>query len=107
MNGRDPVRLLGRGPGYTTRPTAAMHDEPEAVDDQALAGIGRAAERTETARYDELLEQRRQMPEVDRLRIALRDAEVRRVDVSKDMRVIRQRVEKIEMRLYRPVRRAA
>jgi hypothetical protein len=101
----DAPRLLARGGGYTSHAAGALRGAGEAVGPHALAGYGRAASRVEQARYDEILERRRGMPELDRLRLALCDAAVRRVDVSRELRLIRLRIDALERRIYRPVDR--
>lgn len=99
-------RLLSRTLGYTTDTRRAMRDEPEPVDDDALVASRRSATRTEHARFDALLEQRRELPELDRLRLVLDAAARRGVDVTRELRVIRLRLDAMERRTYRPADRA-
>lgn len=103
----DRARLLARGTGYTSLAAAAMRDEPEAVDEHALAGAGRTAGRAERQRFDELLDQRAQRPAEDRLRLVRADAARRGVPIGRHLHVIEQRLAALERAVYRPVDRAA
>ncbi|MEA2255573.1 MAG: hypothetical protein QOG35_1618 [Solirubrobacteraceae bacterium] len=93
--------------GYTTDPAQAMPDEPEAVDEHALAAGRRAAHQTEHDRFEQLLAQRERLDPVERLRLALADARARGTNIDRDLHVIAQRVKAIERRVYRPAERIA
>lgn len=93
--------------GYTSDPAEAMHDEPEAVDDVALAGARRAAHYTEQERFEQLLADRERLPLAERLELARADAERRGVNIDRQLHVIAQRVKAIETLVYRPADRIA
>lgn len=100
------------GAGYTTSPHEALSDEPEAVDDVALAIARRAAERTERTRYERLLEARRAMPADlahERLRMAMADARARGIDIVQDAeaRKLLTLLGSFERKVYRPANRTA
>jgi hypothetical protein len=100
--GRHGLRALQQ---YTSAPGAAMADEPEAVDDDTLAGFRRAAQRTEHDRFEQLLAQRRRLEPEERLRLVRADAARRRIDIDRTMRVVVRRLDALEEIVYSPVDR--
>jgi hypothetical protein len=103
-----PGRFLHRDSsrGYTADRFMAMLGEPEAVDDDTLALARRAAQRAEQARVERLLEQRRSLPEGQRLNLVLRDAAARGVELGGSLHAVRKRIEALEHKTYRAVDRA-
>lgn len=92
---RDPVRLLHRDSsrGYTTKRHQALPDEPEAVDDDALAYFTARARGRERDRRDSI-------PLDHRLGRALDRASSSGVDVTREAAAIARRVDAIERKSW-------
>lgn len=92
---RDPVRLLHRDSsrGYTTRRHQALADEPEAVDDDALAYYTARARGRDRDRRDSI-------PLDHRLGRALDRASSSGVDVTREAAAIARRVDAIERKSW-------
>lgn len=100
--GRHGLRALQ---GYTNDPRMAMRDEPEAVDEQVLAGGYRAADRREHDAFEERLAERRQLDVGTRLALLRQDATARGAEIDRDIRAIERCLDAAEERVYRPVER--
>lgn len=102
-----PARLLHRdsSKGYTVHPHEALQEEPEAVDEHALERASISAGRTEQERFAAQLAERAQLPEVERLQLAIDDARARGVDIEHALWLIRKRLTALERLVYRPADR--
>jgi hypothetical protein len=93
----DPPRLLGKVLGYTTNPAEALPREPEAVDEETLAGYSNAARRRDQERLRAAW--KRAHAKIDSsLADFKRDAQPDRGLLS-DVRVIERQAERVGRRL--------
>lgn len=90
---------------YTSDEREAMADEPEAVDDVALAASRRAAHDAEHTRFERLVAERRRLPLHERVRLALADAERLGVRCRSEHDLIARAIGDVERRVLRPVDR--
>lgn len=91
---RDEVRLLGKTGGYTDKPSRAMSpDEPEAVSREEQAWISLAAARSWPHLNALQTAERESKPLSTRLASARAQAKSLRLDVHREIRLVRLAIE--------------
>jgi hypothetical protein len=87
-------RLLGRTGGYVTDPALALRDEPEAVDVRSQERFTAAATARDDALRRERLKELQRLPLEERVRRLQAARQRQRIDISREMRIIQQRLER-------------